>query len=191
MRARRPRSQSSRPLKITGVKAVYPKWRVRPGGPWQSYFWQIVVEVRTDTGGVGYGYGGGGSPAVEIVNSHFRDLLMGRDVNSIDDIRDIWDLLFFKSLPYGRKGIPVMALSGVDLALWDLLAKFGGPAGLRAARRPQEGERQGVRYDSRYRARPRCRIHLGEALAALEQANDSDYDDAVEMMGEGQGGVRP
>ena len=110
-------------MKITDVKAVYPNWRQLPAGAWQSHFWQIVVEVRTDAGVAGLGYGGGGRPAVEVVNSHFRELLVGRAIDSADDIRETWDLLYFKSLPYGRKGIPVMALSGVDLALWDFLAK--------------------------------------------------------------------
>jgi L-rhamnonate dehydratase len=113
-------------MRITDVRAVYPKWARRPRGVWQSHFWQIVVEVRADTGVIGLGYGGGGPPAVEVVNSHFRELLVGRTVEDVDDIRELWDFVYLKSLPYGRKGIPVMALSGVDLALWDLVAKSEG-----------------------------------------------------------------
>ena len=30
------------------------------------------------------------------------------------------------SMPYGRKGLPIHALSAVDLALWDLLGKLVG-----------------------------------------------------------------
>ena len=48
------------------------------------------------------------------------------DVNSTDDIATIWDHLYFESIPYGRKGVALMALSGVDLALWDLLGKQRG-----------------------------------------------------------------
>ena len=36
---------------------------------------------------------------------------------------EIWDRLYYESIPYGRKGIALMALSGVDLALWDTLGK--------------------------------------------------------------------
>ena len=43
-----------------------------------------------------------------------------------DDIFSAWDAVYYESIPYGRKGIGVMALSGVDLALWDLLAKSEG-----------------------------------------------------------------
>ena len=113
-------------MRITDVKAAYPRWQHQPEGAWQSHFWQIVVRVETDTGVVGLGYGGGGPPAVSVVNTHMRDLLLGRVVETVDDIRDTWDWLYYKAVPYGRSGIPVMALSGVDLALWDMLGKARG-----------------------------------------------------------------
>ena len=169
-------------MRITDVKAVYPKWRVLPAGAWQSHFWQIVVEVRADNGavGYGYGYGGGGAPAVEIVNSHFRELLAGRPIDSAHDIRETWDLLYLKSLPYGRKGIPVMALSGVDLALWDLLAKSEG--------RPVYDllgglKKQSVRaYASTHEIeRDRDAGFTAVKLSSRWTGRDSDYDDTVEM----------
>ena len=109
-------------MKFTDVKAVYPKYRhVVPS--WRTHFWQIVVRVETDTGTVGLGYGGGGIASVEIVNRHFRELLLGRELNGVEDITAIWDYLYAASMPYGRKGLAVMAISGVDLALYDLLGK--------------------------------------------------------------------
>ena len=109
-------------MKITEVRAVYPNYRhVVPS--WRTHFWQIVVRVETDLGVVGLGYGGGGVAGVEIVNRHFRELLLGREINSVADIAQTWDDLYAQSLPYGRKGLAMMALSGVDLALHDLLAK--------------------------------------------------------------------
>jgi len=36
----------------------------------------------------------------------------------------MWDQMFRATLNYGRKGLPVQALSAVDLALWDLLGKL-------------------------------------------------------------------
>jgi len=109
-------------MKITDVKAIYPNYKnVVPS--WRTHFWQIVVRVETDQGIVGLGYGGGGVASVEVVNKHFRELLLGKVINDTKDIKKIWDILYSASLPYGRKGIAVMALSGVDLALWDLLGK--------------------------------------------------------------------
>ncbi len=113
-------------LKITEVSAVYPKWQRLPQGVWQSHFWQIVVRVEADNGVVGYGYGGGGEPACLVVNQHFSALVVGSEIETVNDIRTLWDRVYALSLPYGRKGLPVMALSGLDLALWDLLGKAQG-----------------------------------------------------------------
>lgn len=112
-------------MKISAVKAVYPRYRhLAPS--WRTHLWQIAVRVETDVGTIGLGCGGGGVAAVEVVNRHFRELLVGRSIDSVEDIRATWDTLYAASLPYGRKGIAVMALSGVDLALWDLLGRAEG-----------------------------------------------------------------
>ena len=109
-------------MKIETVKAVYPNYR-NVVSSWRTHLWQIVVEVRTDTGVTGYGYGGGGLASLPIVNGHFNELIVGASLNSPEDIFAIWDRLYYESIPYGRKGIAMMALSGVDLALWDALGK--------------------------------------------------------------------
>ena len=109
-------------MKITDVKAVYPKYKhLAPS--WRTHFWQIVVRVDTDTGVTGYGYGGGGVAGVAVVNGHLRDHLIGREIESVADIQATYDILYMESLPYGRKGLGVMALSGIDLALYDMLGK--------------------------------------------------------------------
>ena len=109
-------------MRIEALKAVYPNYE-NVVSSWRTHLWQIVVEVRTDTGVVGYGYGGGGLASLPIVNGHFSALLAGAELNSPEDVYGIWDRLYYESLPYGRKGIAMMALSGVDLALWDALGK--------------------------------------------------------------------
>ena len=109
-------------MKITSVKAFYPSYKnIAPS--WRTHFWQIVVKIETDIGMTGYGYGGGGLAAVEVVNKHFSEILCLKEINETRDIATIWDDLYQQCLPYGRKGIAIMALSGVDLALWDLVAK--------------------------------------------------------------------
>lgn len=113
-------------MKIVDVKSVYPKWENVPAGSWQSHFWQIVVRIETDVGVIGFGQGGGGGPAVQVVNQHLRELLIGRRIDSVVDIQTNWDMLYRASLPYGRKGLAVMAISGIDLALWDLLGRAEG-----------------------------------------------------------------
>ncbi len=109
-------------MKIKSVSAVYPNYQ-HTAPSWRTHLWQIIVRIETNTGQIGWGYGGGGKAAVEIVNGHFAEILVGKSFESISDISDIWDFLYTASIPYGRKGVAIMALSGVDLALFDSLAK--------------------------------------------------------------------
>jgi hypothetical protein len=45
----------------------------------------------------------------------------------IQDVRNVelmWDQMWRGSMPYGRKGLAIQAISAVDLALWDCLGKL-------------------------------------------------------------------
>ena len=164
-------------MKITDVKAAYPNYQhVVPS--WRTHFWQIVVRVETDAGITGLGYGGGGVASVEVVNRHFRELLLGRQVNNVDDIRDAWDALYAESLPYGRKGIGVMALSGVDLALWDLLGRAEGvPVYALLGGKKKQRVRSYATGDA-----PEWYRELGFTAHKFPHrwtGNDADYDSAV------------
>jgi L-alanine-DL-glutamate epimerase-like enolase superfamily enzyme len=81
----------------------------------------IVVEIETKGGVVGVATGLGGPPACFMIEKHFRRFLVGAEPR---DVNRIWDQLYRASLPYGRKGITVAAISVVDLALWDLLGRL-------------------------------------------------------------------
>ena len=81
---------------------------------------QILVTVETDAGLAGYGVGGGGAAGIHVVRTVLRDLLMGR---SPENVEALWREMYRATLPFGRKGLAVMAFSGVDLALWDLRGK--------------------------------------------------------------------
>ena len=59
-------------------------------------------------------------PAAWLIKHHFARFLVGEDARNVNMI---WDQLYRSSLPYGRKGLPIMAISAVDLALWDLVGK--------------------------------------------------------------------
>ena len=58
-----------------------------------------------------------------MIEEHFAHLLIGQDPF---DVEMLWDQMFRSSLPYGRKGLPIMAISAVDIALWDLIGKATG-----------------------------------------------------------------
>jgi L-rhamnonate dehydratase len=81
----------------------------------------LRVFVLTDEGVVGAGETRGGIVAKAVIDHHLAALLHEQDPL---DIEQRWDEMWCALLPYGRKGVAVMALSAVDLALWDVLAKW-------------------------------------------------------------------
>ena len=49
----------------------------------------------------------------------------------------MWDMMWRATINYGRKGLPIQALSAVDLALWDLLGKLRNePVYVAASKQP-------------------------------------------------------
>ncbi len=78
----------------------------------------FTVEISTDKGVTGYGSGGAGGGAV--VEQHLVKLLVGEDPFNVERL---WDIMYRSTLPYGQAGIAINAISGVDLALWDLIGK--------------------------------------------------------------------
>ncbi|TWT40717.1 L-rhamnonate dehydratase [Thalassoglobus neptunius] len=103
-------------MRIRSVEACQPISKNSPPD-WRTSFGQILVTVTAEDGTVGYGVGGGGLSGIHIVNALFREQLIGRDVEQIESI---WKRLHKSLLTVGQSGIGMMALSGVDLALWDL-----------------------------------------------------------------------
>jgi L-alanine-DL-glutamate epimerase-like enolase superfamily enzyme len=65
---------------------------------------------------------------VEAPTSHgiahgLRSVLLGRDPF---DVEELWELMFRKTVYYGREAVVLPAMSGVDIALWDILGKAAG-----------------------------------------------------------------
>ena len=106
-------------MRITAVRTSQP---IDPTSPpdWRTSLGQIAVVVETDSGLTGYGVGGGGAAGRHVIENVLAPLLVGR---SFEPIETLWDEMYAVTLPFGRKGIAVMAISGIDLALWDLRAK--------------------------------------------------------------------
>ncbi|MDE0625265.1 MAG: hypothetical protein OXH99_02595 [Bryobacterales bacterium] len=114
--------EAARPIEIhpeyTGKRGPGSKWM-----PDRS-LGSVTVEVSTNKGLKGYGRAG--SAAGPFVEPALRKLLVGK--NPLD-IERLWDVMWRATLYYGRAGAVVHAISGVDLALWDLAGKaFGVPA---------------------------------------------------------------
>ena len=107
---------------VANPMSIYPAYKDRRSSWGTRWGHEVLIRVETDEGLVGIG-GTAPAPAAMIVEGHFAHLLQGQDPANVGRL---WDQMFRASLPYGRKGLPIMAISAVDIALWDLLGKARG-----------------------------------------------------------------
>ena len=111
----------SRPASIYPELAADPNWPLdTAGGPPYTTTAHFLL-IDTDDGGSGI-CGPVGEEDIAIIQRHFADLLLGEDPHAIERI---WDKMYRVAI-HGRKGSQMMALSKVDLALWDLKGKLLG-----------------------------------------------------------------
>ncbi|MDE0209640.1 MAG: mandelate racemase/muconate lactonizing enzyme family protein [Boseongicola sp.] len=86
-----------------------------------------LVEVETDEGVSGWGecFGPGAVALANkgIVEDVIRPMVMGSDPLDRDAI---WHRVYNLLRDHGQKGMPLQALSGVDIALWDISGKVAG-----------------------------------------------------------------
>ena len=106
---------------IATPMARYPEYRQSRRSFGINVLGTLVVEIEAENGVVGFAVTTGGEPAAFIVERHLARFLEGRDPG---DIETIWDQMYLATQFYGRKGLVVNAISGVDLALWDLLGRL-------------------------------------------------------------------
>lgn len=81
----------------------------------------LLVEIFTDEGHVGLG-NAALAPQVtkQAIDLYLKPLIIGQDPW---DIERLWQHMYRKTMAFGRKGIGMVAISAVDIALWDLLGK--------------------------------------------------------------------
>ncbi|HEX6927276.1 MAG TPA: L-rhamnonate dehydratase [Longimicrobiaceae bacterium] len=86
----------------------------------------LVVEVFASDGNVGIG-NAALAPRVskQIIDLYLKPVLLGQNPW---DVEFLWQHMYRRTMAFGRKGIGMVAISAVDIAIWDLLG--------RAARQP-------------------------------------------------------
>ena len=111
-------------VRITEVKAtpLHTTERSLGSGPGAC-----LVEVHTDNGLIGIGESCTQSErdeaslaAAAIIERGLKPIIVGEDPLNI---RRIWEKLYLQTEWFGRTGIVMHAISGVDIALWDLMGK--------------------------------------------------------------------
>jgi D-galactarolactone cycloisomerase len=89
---------------------------------WTRHRRAIFCEIQTDTGLVGWGeaYPGFGVAIRDFIEHVYRPILLGQDPR---DTEVLWDRCYQRVRDQGRKGVAMVALSAIDIALWDLRGK--------------------------------------------------------------------
>jgi L-alanine-DL-glutamate epimerase-like enolase superfamily enzyme len=85
-----------------------------------------LVRIRTHDGleGVGETYMGNFAPeVVAALVRYYREFLVGRDAA---DVAALWALCTARTRYWGRTGVSISTLSGIEAALWDLCGKATG-----------------------------------------------------------------
>ena len=81
----------------------------------------LLVEVETDSGIVGIGESGlGGGATATVIEKDLAPMLIGEDPLMIEGL---WQKMFARTRQYGRRGLVMQAISGIDIALWDIAGK--------------------------------------------------------------------
>ena len=114
---------STNSVEVANPMSIYPEYKATRSLflPDPGKVPTFTVEITTDKGVKGYGSGGPGGGFV--VEQHFTKLLVGEDPFNVERI---WDILWRSTMSYGRAGLVINAISGVDLALWDLIGNALG-----------------------------------------------------------------
>ena len=85
---------------------------------------QLLVEITTDSGATGWGECYGPAAVTQAaIDSFYAPLLIGRDPLQNEAA---WQHCWRASLDFARKGIMMGAMSGLDMALFDLKGKLLG-----------------------------------------------------------------
>jgi D-galactarolactone cycloisomerase len=83
-----------------------------------------LVEIETDDGIVGWGECYGPSAVAKaFIDTQLAQQIIGRDPF---DIEVIWEHLYNRIKDYGQTGMAIAAISGIDIALWDIVGKALG-----------------------------------------------------------------
>ena len=119
-------------MKISDVEAIVLRQPALNEGIADGSQDDLVVRVHTDAGLVGIGEVDSApevvkavieAPASHAIASGLRHVLIGQDPLEIEQL---WDSMYRATIYFGRRGVALHALSGIDIALWDIKGKALG-----------------------------------------------------------------
>ena len=84
----------------------------------------LLVQVHTDAGIVGLGeaaaYGGSMESVESLVVGELKRTIVGEDPFRVEKL---WSMMATRAHQRGKRGMLMMAISGVDIALWDIVGQ--------------------------------------------------------------------
>jgi L-rhamnonate dehydratase len=119
-------------VKITDVEAIVLRQAEVDEGIADGSQDDLVVRIHTDEGITGIGEVDSSPELVQALvqapSSHavavsLRDVLIGEDPL---DVERLWQKMYRGLIYFGRRGIAIHAISGLDIALWDIKGKALG-----------------------------------------------------------------
>ncbi len=182
-------------MKITGADAIplaVPLRESAPPSPWAAATAkQILVRLTTDEGLTGWGecFAYGATLAVvSVVEEALAPIVLGQDPTQI---AELVDRMHRALMIWGRRGLAMMAVSGVELALWDLCGKARGApvyqllGGLSASRPRVYASLLRYATPAHVRQAVSAAVTLGYTAIKLHQIDVESVAGAREVAGDG------
>ncbi len=188
-------------MKITDIEVM--KLRV-PGWDASTFdgsYDDVVIRVRTDAGIEGIAEVDSVPEVIRAIieapSSHtgamgLKACIVGQDPL---DIRSLWQRMYYHTRFIGRRGCVIHAISGIDIALWDIKGKVEGKpvAELLGTRRRRRLKAYGTVYplgntESQVRANIDKGLSLG--LRAIKLAASEFWKDDIDLTGRLIGAAR-
>lgn len=115
-------------LTVTKVEAMVLRYQYEKGiADAQNFFSArsaVIVQVHTACGITGIGesasFGGPAETTKYIIEHELAPIVIGEDASSVSRI---WQKMFDRTRQHGRSGVIMAAMSGIDIALWDVVGK--------------------------------------------------------------------
>jgi D-galactarolactone cycloisomerase len=112
-------------MKITDVRAYVLEANLSQpfsySRAWYSARTSMIIEIGTDQGLIGWGESYGPARINAGIVRALAPFLIGQDALRTEWI---WQEIYARFRDHGQKGSIIQALSGIDIALWDLKGKF-------------------------------------------------------------------
>ena len=119
-------------MMITDVEVIalrVPGWT---GQTFDGSYDNCIIKLHTDAGVTGIGEVDSVPAVIRAIvdapTSHthaigLKAVLVGQDPANVEDL---WERMYDATNYYGRRGVVIHAISGIDIALWDIRGKVAG-----------------------------------------------------------------